>query len=236
MKHYLTFIYFLLLLASVSAQSFTNHATIDQSFCGKTLLVTLDENLSTINRVHNTNLFTDIEIESIRDLTQINTDLRSLNLNHDTFRQILLLTLPTDCKENVLNEINKLRFIDGIEYAEPNYYLDTTQPPPKANYELKSPLPPFKKGGDVVPNDPYFLNGQMWGLEKIQAVNAWSVSTGSHDIKVGVVDTGIAAHPDLNANLTIGWDFVNENDDTHDTNGHGTYIAGTIGAVGNNGI
>ena len=196
------------------AQSFTNHATIDQSFCGKTLLVTLDESISFINRTHPTSLFTDLEIVSIQDLTRIDTDLRSLNINQETFRQILLLTLPVDCKENVLDVVERLRFMRGVEYAEPNYYLCVGN----------------------VPNDPYFLNGQMWGLEKIEAVDAWIVSTGSHTIKVGVIDTGIASHPDLDANLTTGWDFVNETDDTHDTNGHGTYIAGTIGAVGNNGI
>jgi subtilisin family serine protease len=125
------------------------------------------------------------------------------------------------------------------------------------------------------PDDPSYA--QLWGLENTgQAINglagkadadidaprAWSVSTGSAAVTVGVIDTGVDyTHPDLAANIWInpgedcpgcrndgidndgngyvddwrGWDFKNDDNDPFDDNGHGTHIAGTIGAVGDNG-
>ena len=95
----------------------------------------------------------------------------------------------------------------------------------------------------VFPNDP--SADLCWGLRAIRAPEVWADTTGSKDIYVCVVDTGIYRHPDLEANLagfglntrtvsgeydlTFGsWDA--------DFIGHGTHVAGTIGAVGNNGL
>jgi thermitase len=124
-----------------------------------------------------------------------------------------------------------------VLYAEPNYVYETAQ----------------------FPNDQYFVD--LWGLHSasdvdVDAPEAWGTTTGSRDITVAVVDTGVDyIHPDLAANIWAnaletangrdddgngyvddvrGWDFVAGDSAPADPNGHGTHVAGTIGAQGNN--
>lgn len=100
------------------------------------------------------------------------------------------------------------------------------------------------------PNDTYY--NQLWGLSKASFPSAWNYTTGSTDISVAVVDTGVNYnHPDLSANIAIkagenagngcsndqyGCDFANNDSNPMDDNGHGSHVAGTIGGVGNNGL
>src|SRR5690242_15645359 len=84
-------------------------------------------------------------------------------------------------------------------------------------------------------NDP-LASSSEWQLAKINATTAWNTSTGA-GITVAVLDSGVQSnHPDLQANLVPGWNVYNNNSSTNDVNGHGTAVAGTIAAVGNNGI
>ena len=93
------------------------------------------------------------------------------------------------------------------------------------------------------------FKSKNWGLEN-RASNiekAWSLTEGSKNIVVAVIDTGIDAnHPDLKPNLwkapgsdahglpaIYGWDFVTKTPNPVDYHGHGTHIAGIIGAVAN---
>jgi subtilisin family serine protease len=122
----------------------------------------------------------------------------------------------------------------AVLYAEPNYVYRTS----------------------LTPNDPGFPD--TWGLTAISAPAAWDTTTGSPSVTVAVVDTGMSAgHPDLAPNLWTnpdetangadddgngkiddlhGWDFVTPGDaNPDDDNGHGTHVAGTIGARGNDG-
>ena len=86
------------------------------------------------------------------------------------------------------------------------------------------------------PNDVSF--DQLWGLEKINAPAAWDETTGSENVYVAVIDSGFDRHSDLMANIATEYakSFVNDGDWDHDPVGHGIHVAGTIGAVGNNGI
>lgn len=81
------------------------------------------------------------------------------------------------------------------------------------------------------PNDPRF--DEQWALYKVGATCAWERTRGSAEVIVAVVDSGVdPTHPDLAARLrTDGYDFVDDDDDPRDENGHGTHVAGIIAAI-----
>ncbi|MGB2873899.1 MAG: S8 family peptidase, partial [Gaiellaceae bacterium] len=86
-----------------------------------------------------------------------------------------------------------------------------------------------------VPNDEFWRT--EWSPRKTNAPEAWSVTIGSPNIVVSVVDTGVdPAQPDLSGKLVPGYDFVNGRSDVLDDNGHGTAVAAIIGANSDNHI
>lgn len=122
--------------------------------------------------------------------------------------------------------------LKGVEFAEPNRYRETS----------------------VVPNDPSFPS--QWGLTHINCPAAWDRTTGSANITVAVIDTGIDLdHPELAPLLVAGQDlvdlgpnptpppgfrfegdFMGVDNDPQDEVGHGTHVAGTIACQSNNGF
>lgn len=113
--------------------------------------------------------------------------------------------------------IRKASSFSGVRYAE-------------ANNQLLS-LSTF------VPNDPFY--SEQWNLPLIRLPQAWSVTRGSSQVRVAVLDTGIdASHPDLTGRIDTenGYNFIADSTDTHDDHGHGTHVAGVIGAVTNNSL
>ncbi len=124
----------------------------------------------------------------------------------------------------------------GVEYAQPNYVMHA----------------------DLTPNDPYYTRGDLWGLmaSKLNMAPAWDIAQGE-GVVVAVVDTGVSLnHPDLAANIwrntkeipnngidddnngyiddVVGWNFAYKTNNPNDDFGHGTHVAGTIAAIGNN--
>ncbi|GAA3936104.1 S8 family peptidase [Litoribacillus peritrichatus] len=141
--------------------------------------------------------------------------------------------------------MSRLRNIPGVEYAEPDYVHHATATLPN----------------DTHFNNLWGLNntGQTGGANDVDmnAPEAWDVTTGSANYVVGVIDSGIDhTHPDLVGNLWVNPGEIPGNgidddangfiDDIHginaitmsgnpmDDNNHGTHVAGTIGAAGNN--
>jgi hypothetical protein len=89
----------------------------------------------------------------------------------------------------------------------------------------------------AIPNDPAYQNSQATYLQTVNLPAAWDETTGSDDAVVAVLDSGVdAQHPDLSGRLVAGRNVVARNDDTADRRGHGTAMAGILGAVANNGV
>jgi len=136
--------------------------------------------------------------------------------------------------------------------------------------EVEYAQPVFIKRLQAIPNDPLF--SQQWSLRNlgqaapsvgtrgadINVVPAWDITTGSRDIVVAVIDTGLdLIHPELSQNVWTnsgeipgdgidndgdgfvddvhGWDWSTDQPVPLDVDGHGTIVAGIIGATGDNG-
>jgi serine protease len=155
-----------------------------------------------------------------------------------------VLRLPARMPPAVVEAIAaKLAALPDVEYAEPDYVMRHT----------------------LVPDDPSYI-AQWHYAEPlgINAPAAWDITTGSASIRVAVIDTGITDHPDLAGRWVGGYDFIGDVPTANDGNGrdndphdpgdwvaanecgpgepadtsswHGTHVAGTIGAAGNNGL
>ncbi|MCC5843939.1 MAG: immunoglobulin domain-containing protein [Verrucomicrobia bacterium] len=105
---------------------------------------------------------------------------------------------------------------------------------------------------DLVPNDPQFQDGTLWGMNNIKGPGGWAIQNTAEDVIIGVIDTGVNYnHPDLGDNMWInpspgsypgisgdihGINAITMSGDPMDDQGHGTHVAGTVAAVGNNGV
>jgi subtilisin family serine protease len=132
----------------------------------------------------------------------------------------------------------------GASDGTVKYFLNTPVPnisisPTSHNFsEAKNPNTPI-----IIPNDKNFY--ELWALQNtgqsggkagadIGATKAWGITTGK-PVVCAVLDSGVDSdHHDLKDNMVLGWNFIDNNDNTSDNCGHGTQVAGIIGAVGNN--
>src|ERR1041384_1164978 len=153
-------------------------------------------------------------------------------LKGDSGFEKLELAAGRDAKTAVL----QLLLNPHVQFAEPNFLIAKE---------------------DVNPNDPQFL--EQWALQNsgqgggqfgsdIRARSAWDKTQGASSTVIAVIDSGIDfTHPDLINNQWTnslpsaegdvhGWDFVADNGEIKDEQGHGTAVAGIIAAEGNNGV
>ena len=95
--------------------------------------------------------------------------------------------------------------------------------------DIKEEIRGVKKMG-IKPQPPETL---PWGIDRVDAELVWPTIRGA-GIKVGVIDTGIdLSHPDLALNIKGGYNAINPLNSPNDNNGHGTHVAGIMGAVDN---
>jgi subtilisin family serine protease len=139
----------------------------------------------------------------------------------DGLGRLQVVALPEN--ETVPGFIAKYQQSGLVEFAEPDYIGHVA----------------------AIPNDPKYLNHTLWGLDKIEAPAGWDTLTSASNIVVAVLDTGVRyTHEDLKSNIWVnpidgghGWNALTGTNDPNDDsgNGHGTMVAGVLGAVGNNG-
>ena len=179
-------------------------------------------------------------VESMADSLFLEIDTRAPD-------QICVLRLPSgvatlqrgvidqSIRDRTLEVIEELNSRSEVIYAQPNHL-----------YQVE---------GAITPDDPFL--SLMWHFSNIFVPEAWEITTGSPDIVVAVIDSGAKFdHPDLGPRLTGGQaDFINDPQNSLDGDGrdfdaddpgadpseqngvyHGTHVAGTIGAVTNNGL
>jgi len=118
--------------------------------------------------------------------------------------------------------IKRLTELGEIAFAEPNYIYSIAQG--------DSP-----QAVDVIPNDDEYNNQDYLG--HIDAPAAWDVITGTVSTTIAILDTGVlATHEDLISRIVLGHDYIDNDEMPDDENGHGTEMAGIIGAETNNEI
>lgn len=121
----------------------------------------------------------------------------------------------------------------NVAYAEPNYLLALYGTDSGSATDAASAI--GASTGPLVPNDENYK--QQWGPNRVGADQTWNTLTTGGPIVLAMLDSGVSpTHPDLKDRLRPGYDFIGNDANPADDNGHGTFTAGIAAATGNNGI
>ena len=181
-----------------------------------------------------------INLKQLRDMVAFKDDFsisefKTLYLNTDEFG-------PAEHKHS-LHQYYILKFDQDIDYLRIKSDLESTN-----EIDLVEPI--FIKKANLVPNDDYYPN--QWAHDNYGQANssgggsvgtndadtdtdlAWDITTGDSNIIIAILDTGVNEHSELQGRLVPGYDYVYNDNDPNDVQGHGTACAGIAAAKGNN--
>lgn len=208
------------------------NGSIDDEFSDDNIIIVLSKEESNKYKEYTAADFPEIDCKSVSDLTSSTVEMLKNNkieeikkslIDLDKFRRILSLELVEKSKENVIESIKKLEKRVEILSAEPNSYIQLCGTP---------------SGSRV---------SEQWAFENVKAFDAWNICQDASQVIVGVLDSGIDANHSALANRihrseflkdTLHRDFTNDTESggivyiPSDPNGHGTHVAGIIGAAG----
>lgn len=184
-------------------------------------------------------LFSFNQVQAQENATGVVVKLRS----HSDLRTMISSMAQLKTYNNQNTSLNSTQFKSLFG----NYYLVKN-----TNVPVETLLSQLKQNSNVeyaerdqnltfaaIPNDPLYSSQYHHSL--MNAPVAWDRTTGSNSVIIAIVDTGVDyTHPDLapnmwhNASNEVGYDFGDGDNDPMDIQGHGTHMAGVVGAVGNN--
>ena len=206
-------------------------AVVEDEFDDNEIIVTLKNEESLLCKTYTIDDFSYVQCINVIDLCdsyngtirkQLSNEYVKKQIDLDSFNRLLKLELNVHSKENVLNCIKILEQKDYVKSATPNF---------ETSIDLLS------SNVTSYTNDEYSY--QQWGIGNIELDSVWeNYSSGSSDVVVGIIDTGIdGTNPDLigKVNEELSVSFVSNSDDPLvDEDGHGTGVAGVIAAEHNN--
>jgi subtilisin family serine protease len=203
------------------------------------------------------------QLKNLQSLTRVPLKIAEKSISTVLIKEVPTAHIPSEKKEivpdhrryNLCYQLERKWRREKLERERKGSYTIIRRPICSCNQVISPNL--------ITPNDNYY--SMQWALNNpddsdIDAPQAWEMGTGSSDTIVAVIDTGVDyTHPDLAENMwknpgelggvpgvdddgngyiddIYGINAINNSGNPRDDHGHGTHVAGTIGAVGNNGI
>ena len=226
---------------TIQEEKTTCTATLEDSFVESDIIVSLTKSASSANILYNADDFSEmfgIEIVSAEAIVHIDKSDTTALVNWDNYRQIFKLEIPQKGKQAVLDTIEIVEQHIHVASASPDFIVECDFVEENSETTQRNTDTAIENEQTHATNDEYIE--ELYAIELMEVPTAWELCTGASELRVGIIDTGIdSAHPDLihNLNISAGKKFLPNSEIAWvDPVGHGTHVAGIIGATANNGI
>ncbi|GEA29687.1 hypothetical protein CBE01nite_29180 [Clostridium beijerinckii] len=164
-------------------------------------------------------------LSSVKDIISVDK-----NNNNNKYN----LVSPKDLEQYILDGIGDIK---GIKIINEPKIIKIIKPIQKTPVKSDFRLGEINENTNKAVNDPGYK--YEWYISYTEADKAWPLIKQKREINVAVLDTGVDyTHPDLKNRVlkSKGYNFVDNNSDTMDDNGHGTHVSGIIAANANDNI